>query len=124
MNIIVWILQVVLALLFGMAGTMKLTQPKAKLATQMGWVEDFSQGTVRMIGGLELLGAIGLILPALTGILSFLTPLAALGLAVTMLGAMLTHFRRNEYPMIGVNLVLLLLAAFVVYGRFVAVPLA
>ncbi len=77
-----------------------------------------------MIGGLELFGAIGLIFPALAGSLSFLTPRAAIGLALTMRGAMLTHFRRNEHPMIGVNLVLLLLATFVTYERFVALPLS
>ena len=77
-----------------------------------------------MIGGLELVGAIGLTFPALTGILSFLTPRAALGVALTMLGAMMTHFRRNEHPVIGVNLVLLLLATFVTYERFVALPLS
>ena len=77
-----------------------------------------------MIGGLELFGAIGLIFPALAGSLSFLTPRAAHGVALTMLGAMMTHFRRNEHPMIGVNLVLLLLATFVTYERFVALPLS
>ena len=123
MNIVLWILQVVLARLFGLAGGAKLTQPKAKLAAQMGWVEDFSQGTVRVIGGVELLAAIGLILPAITGILPILTPLAALGLVLTMLGAMLTHLRRKDQPMIGMNFVLVLLAVAVVYGRFVAVPL-
>ncbi len=123
MNIVLWILQVVLALAFGMAGISKLTQPKEKLAAQMGWVEDFSQGTVRLIGLVELLGAIGLILPALTGILPILTPLAALGLVLVMVGAILTHQRRKETPMMAVNLVLLLLAAFVAYARFVAVPL-
>jgi uncharacterized membrane protein YphA (DoxX/SURF4 family) len=122
-NIVLWILQVVLALAFGMAGISKLTQPKEKLAAQMGWVEDFSQGTVRLIGLVELLGAIGLILPALTGILPILTPLAALGLVLVMVGAILTHQRRKETPMMAVNLVLLLLAAFVAYARFVAVPL-
>ncbi len=123
MNIVLWILQVVLALAFAMTGISKLTQPKEKLAAQMGWVEEFSQGTVRLIGLVELLAAIGLLLPALTGILPILTPLAALGLVLVMVGAMLTHQRRKETPMVGVNLVLLLLAAFVAYGRFVAVPL-
>ena len=123
MNIALWIVQGLLALVFGMTGMMKLTQPKQKLAAQMGYVEDFSQGSVRLIGALELLGAIGLILPAVTGILPVLTPLAALGLVLTMIGAMLTHLRRKEYPMIAVNLVLLLLALFVAYGRFVAYPL-
>jgi len=123
MNTVVWIVQILLALAFFGAGIMKLTQPKEKLAANMGWVNDFSPNIVKVIGGLEVLAAIGLILPALTGILPVLTPLAAVGLVLTMLGAMLTHFRRGEPPMIAINLVLLLLAAFVVYGRFVAVPL-
>ena len=120
MNIALWIVQAVLALAFGMAGVMKLTQPKEKLAAQMGWVEDFAPTTVKLIGGLELLGAIGLILPLLTGILPWLTPLAAVGLVLTMIGAMLTHLRRHENQMVIANGALLLLAAVVAYGRFVA----
>jgi uncharacterized membrane protein YphA (DoxX/SURF4 family) len=123
MNIAIWIVQILLALAFGMSGFMKLTQPREKLAANMGWVNDFAPNIVKTIGGLELLAAIGLILPALTGILPILTPVAALGLILTMIGAMLTHFRRGEMSVIAINLVLVLLAAFVVYGRFVAVPL-
>lgn len=123
MDIVIWIVQVLLALAFGMSGIMKLTQPTEKLATNMGWVKDFSPQTVKIIGLLELLGAIGLILPAVTGILSWLTPVAALGLVALMIGAILTHLRRKEQQMMIVNAVLLLLAVFVVYGRFVATPL-
>jgi uncharacterized membrane protein YphA (DoxX/SURF4 family) len=119
MNIALWIVQALLALAFGMAGVMKLTQPKEKLATQMAWVEDFPANVVKLLGALELLGAIGLIFPLLTGILSWLTPVAAMGLVLTMLGAMTTHRRRGENQMLVVNAVLLLLAAFVAYGRFV-----
>jgi len=118
MNITLWGVQVLLGLAFGMAGLMKLSQPKAKLATQMPWVNDFEASTVKLIGGLELLAAIGLILPLLTGILPWLTPLAAVGLVLTMLGAIATHLRRRENQMLVVNGVLLLLAAFVAYGRF------
>jgi len=120
MNIALWIVQALLALAFGMAGLMKLTQPKEKLAAQMAWVEDFAPNIVKLIGTLELLGAIGLILPLLTGILPWLTPVAAVGLVLTMLGAMATHIRRHENQMLVVNGVLLLLAAFVAYGRFAA----
>ncbi len=123
MNIALWIAQVVVGAFFFMAGTMKVTQPKAKLATNMGWVEDFSQDAIRVIGGLEMLGGAGLILPALTGIAPWLTPLAAVGLVLTMVGAMITHARRGEYPMLGINLVLLALAAFVAYGRWVLAPI-
>ncbi|MBN8590239.1 MAG: DoxX family protein [Anaerolineae bacterium] len=123
MDVALWVIQVLLALVFVMAGVMKLTQPKEKIAAQMPWANDFSQNNIRLIGLVEVLGAIGLILPSLTRILPVLTPLAALGLVVTMVGAILTHLRRKETPMIVVNVVLLVLAAVVVYGRFVAVPL-
>lgn len=123
MNTALWIVQILLALAFGMAGIMKATQPKEKLAQQMKWVEDFAPNTVKGIGTLELLAAIGLVLPALTGILPILTPLAAVGLVLTMIGAALTHLRRKETPMIAINAVLLALAVFVAYGRFVLVPL-
>lgn len=121
MNIVLWVLQVVLALAFGMAGFMKLTQPKEKLAGQMAWVEDFAPNTIKLIGLLELIAAIGLILPLLTNILPWLTPLAAVGLVLTMIGAIVTHARRGENQVLPVNIVLLLLAAVVAYGRFALV---
>ena len=124
MNIVLWIVQIVLALAFAIAGIMKVTQPVYRLETRMGWVKDVGPRGVRLIGSLEILGAIGLILPAITGIWPWLTPLAAAGLALTMVGAMITHGRRGEYSSIGANLVLLLLALFVVYGRFVIVPIS
>ncbi|MEZ4660593.1 MAG: DoxX family protein [Caldilineaceae bacterium] len=119
MNIALWIVQVLLGAAFIMAGVMKSTQPKEKLKANMGWVEDFSANTVRIIGILELLAGIGLILPWLTNILPILTPLAAIGLVLTMIGAAIVHMRRGENSAIGINVVLLLLAAFVAYGRLV-----
>jgi uncharacterized membrane protein YphA (DoxX/SURF4 family) len=117
MNIALWIVQGLLAVAFLMAGGMKLTQPKEKLATNMGWVEDFSQNTVRVIGLLEVLGAIGLILPMALSILPVLTGIAAVGLVLTMIGAAITHIRRGEMPMLVPPAVLGLLAAFVAVGR-------
>ena len=119
MNTLLWIVQIVLALIFFMAGMAKLSQPREKLVTNMGFVADFSQEQVRLIGVIELLGAIGLILPAVTGILPLLTPIAALGLALTMVGAIITHIRRGEYSHILPNIVLLVMAMFVAYGRLV-----
>src|SRR5262249_19582777 len=109
-----------LALAFGAAGFMKITQPREKLQTNMKWVEDFAPTTIKGIGTLEVLAAIGLILPWLTGIVPVLTPLAAAGLILVMFGAFYTHLRRHETPVAVANVVLLGLAAFVVYGRFVA----
>jgi uncharacterized membrane protein YphA (DoxX/SURF4 family) len=118
MNIALWIVQGLLAAVFLMAGFMKASKPKEDLAAQMAWVNDFSANTVKTIGILEILGAIGLILPLATGILPWLTPVAAVGLVLTMIGAAITHARRKENAMIGMNVMLLVLAAFVAYGRF------
>ena len=122
MGIALWVVQVLLAAAFLVSGATKLSQPKEKLAKNLAWVEDFSQPTMRIIGALEVLGAIGIVLPALTGIVPWLTPLAALGLVLTMIGAALTHLRRSEYSVITVPAVLLILAAFVAYGRFFVLP--
>lgn len=124
MNITLWVVQILLALAFAMAGIMKVSQPIDRLEARMGWVKSVGPRGVRLIGSLEILGAIGLILPAVTGILPWLTPLAATGLVLTMIGAMITHGRRGEYSQIGMNVVLLLLALFVAYGRFVIVPIS
>ena len=124
MNIALWIVQILLALAFAMAGIMKVTQPIDRLETRMEWVKDVGPRGVPLIGSLEILGAIGLILPAVTGILPWLTPVAAVGFVLTMVGAMITHGRRGEYSGIGVNVILLVLALFVVYGRFVIVPIS
>lgn len=120
MDVIVWILQFLLAGLFGMLGSLKVIQPKEKALQMpnMGWVNDFSQTQLRIIGVLEVLGAIGLILPKLTHILPFLTPLAAIGLMLTMVGAMLTHLRRKEYPIIGFNAVLFVLLGITLLGNW------
>ena len=118
MNIVLWIIAIVLALAFGAAGFMKATAPKEKLAENMDWVEDFSERTIKLIGVAEVLGAVGLVLPAALDIAPVLTPLAATGLAVLMVLAAITHARRKEYPMIGVNVVLGGLALFVAIMRF------
>jgi uncharacterized membrane protein YphA (DoxX/SURF4 family) len=118
MNIVLWIVAGLLALAFLAAGGMKLGRSKQALAATMGWVEDVPAGLVKTIGLLEVLAAIGLILPAALDIAPILTPLAATGLVLTMLGAMVVHARRKEFQALPVNVVLLLLAAFVAWGRF------
>ena len=119
MNITLWIVTAVLALLFLAAGTMKIAQPKAKLAASgQGWAEDFSDGTVKGIGGLEVLAALGLVLPALLNIATVLVPLAAAGLSVLMVGAAITHARRGEKTNVIVNAILGVLAAGIAIARF------
>ena len=119
MNVALWIVAGVLAAAFLGAGLMKLAQPRKKLAESgMGWTEEFSDGAVKGIGALEVLGALGLILPAVFDVATVLVPLAATGLALLMVGAAVTHARRRESSNIVVNLVLLALAVFVAWGRF------
>ncbi len=118
MNTVLWILQALLALAFLAAGGTKLSRPKEKLEATMSWVTDVSASTVRFIGTVEVLGALGLILPAATGVATVLTPLAAAGLGVVMLGAIVTHARRAEAQPIIVNVVLLAIAVVIAWGRF------
>jgi uncharacterized membrane protein len=118
MNVVLWIIAGLLAVAFGAAGLMKLTQPKEKLAPKMAYVEDFSAGAIKAIGAVEVLAALGLILPAVLDIAPVLVPLAALGLVITMVGAAVVHARRGEHQAIVPNVVLLVLAAVVAWGRF------
>jgi uncharacterized membrane protein YphA (DoxX/SURF4 family) len=118
MNIVTWALQIVLGLAFLAAGLMKVSQPRAKLAPRMAYVEDLSDATVKTIGALEVLGGIGVILPAWTGIAPVLTPVAATGLALIMAGAAITHLRRKEPQALPVNAVLFIIAVLVAIFRF------
>jgi uncharacterized membrane protein YphA (DoxX/SURF4 family) len=119
MDVALWIVAGVLAAGFLAAGIMKLVQPREKLAASgLTWVEDYSANGVRAIGALEVLAAIGLVLPALLDIVPVLVPVTAVAVALLMAGAAWTHYRRREMASIAVPVVLLLLAAFVAWGRF------
>ena len=116
MNTIIWIIQGLLAAAFLTAGMIKLTRPKNKVKEKIGgWVDDFKDPQIKLIGLAEVLGAIGLILPMLLNTLPILTPIAACGLGITMMFAAQTRLRRKES--IITNLVLLLLAVFIFVGR-------
>jgi hypothetical protein len=121
MNLSLWIVAGLLAAVFLFAGSTKLFIPRKKLAEAPGggWVLDFSAGFVKALGALEILGAVGLILPALLDVAPVLVPLAALGLGVIMVGAAAVEFRRQEFKHVLVNLTYLALIAFVAWGRFV-----
>ena len=120
MNIILWILQILLGLVFIAAGYNHGFNIK-KARTQMVWMNAVSDNLLVFIGASEILGGVGLILPAVTRILPVLTAWAATGLAVVMVLAAVFHLTRREYQNIIFNLILFALAAFVAYGRFVLV---
>ncbi len=120
MTILAWILSGSLAVIYLIVGIGKLTTPRERLlkSPQMAWVNDFRQSQVKGIGLAEVLGAVGVILPWLTGILPVLTPIAAIGLALLQVGAALTHIRRGELKVVPANVILLLLAVVVAVLRF------
>ena len=119
MNVMLWIVTGLLALAFLAAGTMKLATPREKLLQSMPWVADVTATQVRAIGLVELLGAVGLVLPALTGIATVLVPVAATGLAVTMAVAAVVHVRRHDpRSALTAPVVLGVLALVVAVGRF------
>ncbi len=122
MNTALWVTQALLALAFLGAGSMKLMKTRAELIAMppMGWAEDFSANTIKLIGVAEIAGALGLILPTVTGVLPVLTSVAAGGLVLVMLGAAAIHIKRSEMGSVPPTLVLMGLSAFVAYGQFVA----
>jgi uncharacterized membrane protein YphA (DoxX/SURF4 family) len=124
MTIVLWIVQGLLALAFLLAGVMKTFLPLEGLKKNMAWVGNVPAGLVRFIGIVEILGALGLILPKLTKILPQLTIVAAIGLILVMVSAVVFHATRKEYSNIGTNIVLLLLAAFIAVGYLAWVPVA
>jgi uncharacterized membrane protein YphA (DoxX/SURF4 family) len=123
MDIAVWVAQVLGALVFGLHGyTLLFREELAR--RQFPWAGDVPDSLKRLIGTSEVLGAIGLIVPAVTKLLPWLTPLAAVGLVTIMALAAVFHITRREWPNVVFNLVLGALAGFVAYARYVAVPLS
>ncbi len=120
LNFWAWAAQILLAVMFGFAGVLKSTQPIDRVIEMTGgWPKDFSPAMVRLIGIVEVAGALGMILPMLTGILPWLTPLAAIGFAVIQILAIIVHARRHELAkVLPMNLVLLVLSLFVVWARW------
>lgn len=121
MNLALWIVAGLLAVAYLIGGGGKLIMSKERIAATSSsarWVDDFSAGGVKAIGALEVLAAVGLILPAVLDIAPVLVPLAALGLVMIMIGAVITRLRRHETKAMMADLVYLVLAAFVAWGRF------
>lgn len=120
MNIFLWVVAALLAVAFIGAGSMKATKPREQLVENgMGWAQHFSPGAVKAIGVAEILGGLGLILPALFGIAPILVPVAAAALALVMLGAVVTHARlKDGFQAMLPSIVLLVLSLVVAWGRF------
>ena len=111
MAIAYWIIVALLAFFYLYSGGAKVVRSKAKLQPMMGWVDRAPGWTIKTIGILEVLGAIGLILPPLTGILPGLAIAAAIGLVLVQVGGIIVHLTRGESKVIGLNVALLVLAA-------------
>ncbi len=123
MDIALWIVQGIAAAMFMMAGAMKLMRTREQLRSRMAWVDAFSDAQVKGIGVLEMLGAAGLILPGVVGAAGVLTPIAAVGLAILMGGAVITHIRRGEAMMAAMPMMLFVASVFIAVGRFGPEPL-
>jgi hypothetical protein len=121
-NTTLWIIQGVLAILFLLAGGSKLVMSAEQM--QAPGPIQFPVAFIRFIGVCELLGAIGMVAPGLTGIKPALTPLAAAGLIVIMIGATVTNLVDGPAPFAAFTVVLGLLAATVLWGRWRTTPAA
>ena len=122
MHVTLWILQVVLAVVFAIAGVTHFLPPEG-LPESMRGMAEMPAGVPYLIGTVEILAVLGLILPGLTGIQTRLTPLAGAGLILVMVGAIVWHAQREEFPNIVLNVILAAIAAFVAYGRWRLRPL-
>lgn len=118
-----WTAQVLLFVLFGGAGLTKLFTPIPTLSGMMPWTGDYSAAFVRVIGLIDLAGGVGILLPALTRIKPGLTVLAALGCTALQVCALIFHLSRGEAAVTPLNLVLLALSAFVLWGRGLKAPI-
>lgn len=122
MNIALWAVQGLLAFVYLVAGGLKVVRPREQLVAsgRLEWMKDHSDAAVKGVGAVEILGALGVILPEATGIARILTPIAAVGLVIVQIGAMRVHLTRNERQPLPINVILLLLAALVAIGRSVS----
>lgn len=121
MNILLWVLQVIMGLYFFGTGVIHFIIPPG-LPAPMSWMYELSPLLHAISGTAEILGGLGLILPAITKIQTRLVPMAAAGLALVMLGAVVFHLTRGEFANIGMNILLAAILAFIAYGRWRIAP--
>ena len=104
-------LQLVLCVIFLYFGMLKMFLPIEKIEKKVTWAHDYSVAKLKFFGFLEVIGALGLILPYQLGVLPILTPMAATGLAMVMAGAGMVHLRRDEINMIFLNILIIFMLA-------------
>ncbi len=122
-SIVIWCAQILLALIFGMFGAVKLTMPISDLTETMRFVAASPAWLPRLIGAIEIIGALAVILPTATKILPWLTPLAAIGFATIQVLAIIVHANLGETSStIQINSILLALSLFVFWGRWKVSP--
>ncbi len=117
LHVTLWVVQGLLAAFFLMAGINHGLKPIAEAAQSSPWITGVPVWLARFVGFAEIAGAVGVVLPAATRIMPWLTPLAAAGLAVIMVLAVPFHVMRGEAGVVAFNIVPMLLAAFVAWGR-------
>jgi hypothetical protein len=115
MRVAFWIVAALLAVFYLFSGVTKVARSKDQLRPMMGWVDSVPLWFLRTIGVLEVLGAVGLILPPLTGIAPGLALAAAAGLALVQIGATALHLSRGEAKVVPLNIVLLALAVVAIW---------
>lgn len=121
MEIIILALQIGLTCIFLYFGALKMFMPIEKIEKKVSWARDYSPSRLKFFGFLEILGAIGLIVPHKLDVMPMLTPIAATFLAMIMAGAAMVHLRRDEIGMIFINIVLIFLLAGVGFNTLLEV---
>jgi len=117
-DVVLWVVAGLVAVGFLFSGLVKLVLPREKYVASQPWAADAPRWAPKAVGVLEVLGAIGVILPAAIGVVPVLVPLAATGLVLVMVGAVVMHVRRKEIPALVPSGMMLVLAAMVAWGRF------
>lgn len=120
MDLALWIVAGLLCAVMLFGGATKLLVPKEKLAAAPAgsWTGDRSAAFVKTLGAVEILAAVGIVVPAIVGIASVMVPVTAVCWILLMVGAMVTHLRRHEHAAVLANVTYLVMAAFIAVGRF------
>ena len=121
MEKIILIIQVGLFCIFMYFGLLKMFLPLEKIEKKVSWAHDYPLSRLRFFGFLEVLGALGLVIPYYTGFFPILTPIAATALAMIMAGAIMVHLRRDEFGMIVINIIIIFLLAGVGFNTLLSI---